>query len=175
MIIVFTGNGKGKTSAAAGTLLRALNNNKTVHLIQFLKDGNSGEIRLLKKLLKNGLFPELLSIKCFGKKQFTDPKSLKKIDYELADRGLKAVNKAIEKRPFLIILDEILVAENFGLLKSEDVLSIISICKESGIHLILTGRGANDNIIKESDLVSTIRNTKHPFDTDIKAIKGIDY
>ena len=172
MIIIFTGDGKGKTSAAITTVLRSLAADKAVSLIQFLKTGFSGEIEVLNKL-KSHTYKNI-SIQSFGSRKLVDPKNLQKDDFDLFNEALIATNHSIATKPFLLVLDEILVALKFKLINEEDLIKIISTCKEKNIHLILTGRGATKKITAEADLVTEMKKIKHPFDQGKKAIKGID-
>lgn len=176
MILIFSGNGKGKTSAAIGTALRALANKKKVSIVQFLKPGNSSEITLLQKLASSrSAFFRNLSVTSWGKKTWTYPDNLVEEDFTHTNNALKAVKKAISKKPFLLVADEILVALKFKLLTEEIILNIIKECKKKKVHLALTGRGSTKHIEKEADLVTEMINVKHPFDSGEKAILGIDY
>jgi len=167
--MIFTGKGKGKTSAAIGTCLRSIAESKTVYLIQFLKSGNSGEVKCLKN------FKAKFKYKSFGKNSFTKPDKLTKKDFDIARKGVKESLKAIDEVPFLLVLDEILITLEFGLTKERDIIRIVNKCNENQVHLILTGRGANENLIELADLVTEMKCIKHPFDKDHEAIKGIDY
>lgn len=169
MIMIFTGNGKGKTTAAIGTSLRALGNLQSATIIQSLKTGKSSEIKFLEKNTKH------LIVKSFGKSKLTDPKNLTKEDYALAQEALNYTKKSVLEKPFLLILDEILVALKFGLIQEVDIIKIIDKCKSKKIHLLLTGRGATKSLIKKADLVTEMRCIKHPFEKGMKAVKGIDY
>jgi cob(I)alamin adenosyltransferase len=185
MIIILTGRGKGKTSAAMGTALRAIYNKRKVIIIQFLKTDSSSEIKLFRKfqtMKQPACVPSTsagrcdnVTIKSFGKKTLTNPKELTKKDFDLITKSLKFVEKSISQKPFLIILDEILVALKFKLIKESEILKIIKQCKKENIHLILTGRGATKELIKKADLVTEMRKIKHPFDEGVEAIKGLDY
>ncbi|MBN2015862.1 cob(I)yrinic acid a,c-diamide adenosyltransferase [Candidatus Dojkabacteria bacterium] len=174
MIIVYTCDGKGKTTAAIGTTLRALSNNKPVAIVQFLKDGKSGEIRLLNMLSKVKPF-NLLTIFSFGKSSLTDSMKLKGKDFLLMRKALNTASSIIKKKPFLLVLDEILVALRFKLLTEQDIIKLMDNARREKIHLILTGRGASKGIVEKADLVTKMQNTKHPFDKGLKAVKGIDY
>ncbi len=170
MIMIFTGDGKGKTSAAIGTSLRALGNHKKVVLIQFLKKGDSSEIKFLKRNSSKNLV-----IKSFGKTKLTNPKNLTKEDFSIAKKAINFTNESVSQKPFLLILDEILIALKFGLIQEIDIIKIIEKCKLDNIHIILTGRGATKKLIDNADLVTGMKCIKHPFDIGAKAIKGIDF
>jgi len=161
-ILVFTGDGKGKTSAAIGIAIRAIGHGKKAVMIQFLKKGEYGETKF-----KN----ENFEIHQFGRKEFVlNPQ---KIDYELAAEAIKFANKALQKKPFLLILDEINVALSMGLVTIEDIKSLIE--KRGETHIILTGRNASKEIIEIADLVTEMKKIKHYYDAGIKAIEGLEY
>jgi cob(I)alamin adenosyltransferase len=167
MIIVYTGNGKGKTTAALGLALRSIGYGKRVVLIQFMKGRETGEILAAKKILG-------LEIYQFGRKDFVDPKNPKKEDLDLASKGLEFAKKTAKKKPDILILDEINVAVKFGLLKLEDVLKLIGATPKN-TTLVLTGRYAPKEIIRKADIVTEMAEIKHHFKKSAKAIKGIDY
>jgi cob(I)alamin adenosyltransferase len=174
MIHIFTGNGKGKTTAAFGTALRALWCNKKVQIIQFLKTGNSSEILLLKNS-KDPLIKNNLTIYSYGLKKLINPKDIKRNEIDRIDKGLKKVDSCIKSQPFLLILDEFLILLKFKFIKEEKVIKIIQKCNKGSIHLVLTGRGTTKKIIENADLVTKMQNIKHPYDQNIFATKGLDY
>jgi len=162
-IIVFTGDGKGKTTAAIGTAIRAIGYGKKVVMIQFLKKGEYGEIRFKNKDFK---------IYQFGRREFVIEPMQE--DYYLAEKAIKFAEEIlIEEKPFLLILDEVNVALSMELIKEKDLLSLLK--KRKGSHIILTGRNASKNIIKIADLVTEMKKIKHYYDTGIKAIEGLEY
>ncbi|MCD6171146.1 MAG: cob(I)yrinic acid a,c-diamide adenosyltransferase, partial [Thermoplasmata archaeon] len=161
-IIVFTGDGKGKTTAAIGTAIRAIGYGKKVVMIQFLKKGEYGEIRFKNKDFK---------IYQFGRREFVIEPMQE--DYYLAEKAIKFAEEIlIEEKPFLLILDEVNVALSMELIKEKDLLSLLK--KRKGSHIILTGRNASKNIIKIADLVTEMKKIKHYYDTGIKAIEGLE-
>lgn len=169
MIHIYTGCGKGKTSAALGLGLRALGSGKKVLLIQFLKNGSSSEVRVIKKYLPK------FEVKSFGRKGFLDKNGLKKQDYQLAEQGFNLAKKAVHSRKYeIIILDEINVALNLGLLKISGLIELIKIVPQDK-ELILTGRRASKKILKYADLITEMKEVKHYFKKGIKARKGIEY
>ena len=168
MVICFTGNGKGKTTAAFGLALRSVGWGKKVLIIQFLKKWETGELKAIKQLSN-------LAIEQYGTKDFVDPKKLRPIDFEEARRGLEKVKEEIRGGKWdLVILDEINVVVKFGLLKIEEVLNLIKSLPKN-IDLVLTGRWAHPKIIEAADLVTEFKEVKHPFQKGIKAKPGIDY
>ncbi len=167
-IQIYTGNGKGKTTAALGLALRAVGAGKKVLLIQFLKDSQSSEIKAIKKI-KN------FEVKSFGKKGFVNKSNLTRNDFNLAQQGFIFFRKAIESKKYdLIILDEINVAVNFGLVKVDDLVNLLKRIPLK-IEVILTGRRALKRLIQIADLVSEIKEIKHYLKKGIKARKGIEY
>ncbi len=167
MIQVYTGNGKGKTTAALGLAVRAAGAGKKVYIGQFIKGRNYCELRALKKF-KN------IKIDQFGRGCFIKKKPAGK-DIELARAGLEKAKKIAEKQKFdLIILDEINVALDLKLLKCREVLKFIKSVPRK-IELVLTGRNAPRAVIKAADLVSRINEVKHYFQKGLKARRGIEY
>ena len=166
MIHVYTGNGKGKTTAALGLAVRASGAGLKVYFAKFIKGKCYSELTALKKF-KN------IKIEQFGRGRFIKNKPLSK-DVELAERGLKKVETIISGKEYdLVILDEVNVAIKIGILKSAEVLGIIKKTPKS-IEIVLTGRGALKEIIKEADLVSEIREVKHYYNNGTKARIGIE-
>lgn len=167
MIQVYTGDGKGKTTAALGLALRAAGAGLKVYIGQFLKGKDYSELNSLRKIKNIKL--EQFGRSCFIKKG-PDPK-----DMELAKNGLERVNKVILQRIYdVVILDEINVALNLKLLKLEDVIELIRKSPRS-LELILTGRNAHPQILRLADLVSEMKEIKHYFKKGVAARKGIEY
>lgn len=166
MIQVYTGNGKGKTTAALGLAVRAAGAGLRVYIAQFIKGKICSEHKALKKF-KNVKI-ELFGDGCFVKK-------INKKDKKLCARALKAVKKAIKSKKYdVIIMDEINLALKLNLLDLKDIISLLknTIGQQ---ELILTGRYAPREILKIADLVSEIKEIKHYFRQGLKARKGIDY
>lgn len=165
MIYVLTGNGKGKTTSAIGTGIRAIGAGKKVMMAQFLKDGTSSEIKAVAKI-KN------FRIKSFGRKGF-GPYSKK--DSQLAKLGfLFAQEAARSKKCDLLILDEINMAMNFNLLEIGEVIEFLKEY-DKNIDIVLTGRHCPKEIIKIADLVTEFKEVKHYFRKGIKARRGIEF
>lgn len=163
MILVFTGDGKGKTTSAFGMAIRAIGHQKKVIIIQFLKKGEYGETKLFKKLG--------IEIYQFGRKDFVF--EVTKEDYEMAQKALKKAYEKLKEKPFLLILDEVNVAIDMGLIKLKDVIDLLKKAEET--HIILTGRNAPQELIKYADLVTEMKKIKHYYDMGIKAIEGLEY
>ncbi len=172
MIIVYTGNGKGKTTAALGLALRALGWGGRVLIVQFLKKQVSGEIKALTQLkIKN----EKLKIERFGTKNFVDPKNLQQEDLKQAKKGWGKTLKEIASEKWgMVILDEINVAVKFGLIPKEEVTKLLK-QTHGNLDLVLTGRWAPQEFIEIADLVTEFKEVVHPFKKGEKAKKGIDY
>ena len=167
MIQVYTGSGKGKTTAAFGQALRAVGAGLKVFIGQFVKGKNYSELKALKKI-KN------IKIEQFGRGCFIKREPNKK-DIELARIGLERVRKIISIGIYdMVILDEITVALKLGLLKLGDIISLIKNTSKK-TELILTGRNAHPEILKIADLVSEIKDRKHYYKKGVKARKGIEY
>jgi len=168
MIQVYTGYGKGKTTAALGIGLRANGAGEKVLLIQFLKDGQSSEIEAIKKLNN-------FETKSFGRKGFVTKNTLIKRDFDLAMQGFNFAQKAIKSRKYnLIILDEINMAIYFNLIKEKDILDLIKKTPRK-MELILTGRQASKKIIQLADLVTEMKERKHYYKKKTPARKGIEF
>ncbi|MFP4496914.1 MAG: cob(I)yrinic acid a,c-diamide adenosyltransferase [Vulcanimicrobiota bacterium] len=169
-IQVYTGDGKGKTTAALGLALRASGANMKVLIIQFMK-GNTeySEIEAITHI------PNIDMIQ-FGTEDFVFKGKEKKIDYLEAEEGLKRAYKAYGDLDLsLLILDEINCAMDFNLLKVDDVLEFLD-KKPSNLEVILTGRNAPEKIIERADLVTRMEEVKHYYNTvKQEARKGIEY
>lgn len=171
-VILFTGDGKGKTSAAMGIALRASGHNMYVSIVQFVKSGSTtGEARAAERLAPEIEFVSSGKgfVNCCGDDK---PRSEHK---KSALEALVLVRQRMESGSWdVLILDEIITAVTLGLIESKDVLDLFAL-KPSKLHLILTGRGASDDLIAAADLVTEMRNIKHPYESGIGAQKGIDY
>lgn len=167
MIHIYTGKGKGKTTAALGLALRAAGAGKKVYICQFLKGRYTCELAALKKI-KN------IKVGRFGSGCFIKGAPAEK-DITLARRGLREVKKALAcKDCDMIILDEINAAVNLGLIKLKEL--IILIKKIPGkTEIILTGRDAPPELIKIADLVSDIKDVKHYLNKGVQARRGIEF
>ena len=170
LVLINTGAGKGKTTAAFGLALRALGQGFKVLILQFLKGrANIGEIKALTRT-------DLpLEIKQFGRAVFFKSRACEPIDIYLATQGLSAFREAMTSGRYdLIVLDEIIMAIDFGLLQLEEVKKVVA-QKPPELHLILTGRNAPHELIEIADLVTEMQEIKHPFSRGVAAQKGIEY
>lgn len=171
---IYTGDGKGKTTSALGLALRAVGAQKKVAIIQFLKKPNTSEYKAIKK------FELPILIECFGIGfyKILGDKKPKSHHQKAAQKGLKRTQELIEKGDYdLIILDEINVAVDFGLINVNDVLAILKAVngERLTVDIILTGRNAHRKLKKLADLVTEMKKHKHYFDSGQKARKGIEY
>ncbi|HYL66218.1 MAG: cob(I)yrinic acid a,c-diamide adenosyltransferase [Nitrosopumilales archaeon] len=171
-VIVYTGKGKGKTTAALGMALRAVGYNHKICMIQFIKGSwHYGEMTSSKRLE-----PEF-ELTAIGKGfvGIMDDKSPIEDHKKISDEALRIAKEKIQSEKYdIIILDEINYAINLNLVKLEDVLDLIKI-KPPKLNLVLTGNYARDEIIEVADLVTEMREIKHPFKAGIRAKKGIDF
>ena len=172
LTIVYTGKGKGKTTAALGIALRASGYEKKICMIQFIKGSwHYGEMESSKKLGSNF---EMIAVGK-GFVGIIDDNSPREDHQQIAKEALKISEEKIQSGEYdIIILDEINYAVNLGLIKIEDVTKLIK-SKPPDLDLILTGNYAKDDVMKLADLVTEMREIKHPFQKGIKAKKGIDF
>ncbi|WP_407308717.1 cob(I)yrinic acid a,c-diamide adenosyltransferase [Desulfosporosinus sp. SB140] len=170
LIQVYTGNGKGKTTAALGLTIRAIGHGFKVYMIQFMKgSADYGELEGLKRL-----FPEC-QLESYGGKGWVH-KGLQEEEHILeAQKAFKRAREIITSGKWdIVILDEILNALWFELLPEPDILDLLD-SKPSHVELVLTGRNASERIIEKADLVTEMVQKKHPFEQGIMARKGIEY
>lgn len=169
LVMVITGNGKGKTTAAFGQALRAVGQGYKVFVLQFMKGRKYGEFIAAEKFLPR------LTVKMSGLDSFVMRDHPAVIDIEMAQEGLETAQKAVMSGKYdMVILDEINVALDFKLIDLKDVIRLIK-NKPAGIDLILTGRYAPAEIVKLADTVSDIQEIKHHYNAGIKDRAGIEY
>lgn len=172
LVIVYTGKGKGKTTAALGMALRAVGYDYKVCMIQFIKGSwHYGEMTSSKRLE-----PEFeLTAVGKGFVGIMDDKSPIEDHKKIADEALAIAQEKIASEKYnIVILDEINYAVNLGLVKIDDVIKLIQ-TKPANVNLVLTGNHVKDEIIELADLVTEMREIKHPFKSGIRAKKGIDF
>lgn len=170
-IQVYTGDGKGKTTAALGLVMRALGAGLRVYIGQFMKKGSYSESKFLSDLKKN-IKKYNIKIEQFGAKRFIGRKPAAD-DKQAAIKGFKRIKEVIDKGKYdLIILDEINVVLHYKLLPIEEVVSVLK-DKPAALELILTGRYAPAKIIKAADLVTEMKQQKHYY-KKIRARQGIE-
>jgi len=172
MLIVYTGNGKGKTTAALGMCLRAAGHDWQVCVIQFVKGTwKYGEIKGLKRLAPL-VELHIVGEGCVGilndRKDFEEHR-------QAAREGVTLTLEKIRSNNYqLVILDELNVAVDLGLVTDEEVEEILE-ARDSKLHLVITGRNARDWLIERADLVTEMKEIKHPFQKGVLAQKGIDW
>jgi len=170
LVEVYTGNGKGKTTSAFGLVLRALGRGKRVIIFQFIKSSDfpSGEVIALKKA-----FPEVEIIQG-GSGRFIKGSPTEE-DISMAKNLYKKIVLSASSGEYdMVIVDEIFPAYNVGLITLEEILDLIE-KKADNTELVLTGRGAPEEVIRLSHLVTEMREIKHPYKEGIKARMGIEY
>lgn len=167
MIHIYTGNGKGKTTAALGLAVRALGHSMNIGMVQFMKnDPQYGEYRFLI---------DYMDIIQSGRNEFVDFDNPDSIDIELARKGLaEAEDMMLSGQYDIVILDEINVAVMFGLVNEDDVLNLMD-SKPDSVEIIMTGRGATDKMIEKADLVTQMKEIKHYYTRGISAREGIEH
>jgi cob(I)alamin adenosyltransferase len=169
LVQVYTGEGKGKTSAAFGLALRATGRGLRVFVIQFIKGGfDYGELYVVQRIPN-------LKLKAFGQGKFVTQIPPSKKDIALAKEAYELAKRVVESGEYdIVILDEVNVALQLGLLSLEEVLNLIK-AKPKNVELVLTGRKAPKEIIEIADLVTEMREVKHPYTQGVKPRKGIEY
>jgi cob(I)alamin adenosyltransferase len=172
LVIVYTGNGKGKTTAALGLCIRAIGYDEKICIVQFIKGSwKYGELDGIKRLSPN---VELYQ-KGLGFVGIIDDKLDRSEHIKAAKEAVEFAREKIESGRYdIVILDEINVAVGLGLIELDDVLGLIR-CKPPLLDLVLTGRNAKQEIIDIADLVTEMREIKHPYQKGIMAQKGIDF
>jgi cob(I)alamin adenosyltransferase len=169
LIIVHTGDGKGKTSAALGLAFRALGYGWKILMVQFIK-GNwkYGELEAAKK------FPDLLEIKPMGEGFTWDTKNPERDRQKTRDAWEFCKQAALSEKYQMVIFDEINYVMSYDYLPVKDVIEFLK-NKPPALHVVLTGRDAPKELIDLADLVTEMREIKHPFTHGIKAQKGIEF
>ncbi len=169
MVQVYTGNGKGKTTAALGLAMRAVGQGLKVHMIQFMKGNiDYGELKTARRLAPD------LTITQMGRESFVERDNPDEVDREWARKGMDLAWDLMEKGDLdVLILDEINVAVDFKLVAQEEVLSLIR-RKPAGLELVLTGRYAPVEIVKAADLVTEMLEIKHYYYRGIESRRGFE-
>lgn len=175
IIQVYTGDGKGKTTAAIGLALRAAGQGLRVYMIQFLKSPkhSSGEFKLKDAFGKNFSLHRL-NTPWWSLKSFKNDGHIKRMKKILKEEMYKLRDIILSGEYDLIILDEINICLFYGFIDLKDFISILKE-KPEGVELVLTGRYAPEDLKDAADLVTEMRMIKHPFSLGLKARRGIEY
>ena len=168
LVQVYTGNGKGKTTAAIGAAVRAAGHGWKILVIQFMKGREYGELKAVRSI-------DGITLEQHGRDEFVDPKNPAEIDIELARKGWeRALEAARSGDVDMLILDEVNVAVSFGLLSVGEVKRFVE-NKPPRLDVILTGRYAADEIMEIADTVTEMKEIKHHYNSGVKAREGIEY
>ncbi len=175
LVQIYTGDGKGKTTAAFGLALRAAGQGNKVLIYQFLKPlsiGTGERFALMRGAAR--IRVEALDVPWDMTKSFNDEKAVAQMQADIKE-ALERIAQTAERRLYdVLILDEIVYCLSKGLAELKDIKNIID-KKDPAVEIVLTGRGATKDLIAMADLVTEMKNVKHPFDKGIKARKGIEF
>ncbi|AFM01883.1 ATP:corrinoid adenosyltransferase [Desulfitobacterium dehalogenans ATCC 51507] len=169
LLLAYTGNGKGKTTAALGLSLRALGHDQKVGFLQFMKGSkNYGEVKISEKL------PNLTLVQtgrdCFVSYENPDP-----VDIAMAHEGLEILSQWFKEDRFdLIVADELLVALDFKLVTVQEVMELLE-KRPPRLHLVLTGRYAPDEILAIADTVTVMQEHRHAYQQGVEAKEGMEF
>ena len=169
LLIVHTGKGKGKSTAAMGLAIRCMGHGMRVGIVQFVKGvWETGERDILKR------FPELVTIKAMGE-GFTWETQDRKRDIAAAEAAWEAAREMIADPSYaMVILDELNIVLRYDYLALADVLAALA-DKRRDLHVVVTGRNAKDELIDAADLVTEMTQIKHPFRSGVKAQVGVEF
>jgi cob(I)alamin adenosyltransferase len=173
-IQIYTGQGKGKSTAAFGLALRAAGHNAKVLIYQFLKPPNLclGERNAIKKIDKITL--KVLEQPWDMRKSLEDPSLLEKVKSSISQALAECETAAHESYYDMIILDEINFCYSKKLVSIESIVKLLE-NRNDKVEIVLTGQGADEKLIEKADLVTKMECIKHPFEKGIKARRGIEY
>jgi len=171
LIIVHTGKGKGKSSAAFGMIFRCIAHQLPCAVVQFIKGGmDTGERNLI-----SGHFPDLCAFHTMGE-GFTWETQDRERDIAAASAAWeKAKELILDERHHMVLLDEINIALRYGYISIDEVVDFLSTSKPDMTHVVLTGRNAAEELIEIADLVTEMTLVKHPFRSGIKAQIGVEF
>ncbi|MBC8449152.1 MAG: cob(I)yrinic acid a,c-diamide adenosyltransferase [Chloroflexi bacterium] len=169
LIQVYTGEGKGKTTAALGLALRAAGHGLRVYIVQFMKGWpHYGELVSVQQLPS-------VTLRQFGRPDFVNRAHPDPEDVRLAGEALQHAGQIIASGDYdVVILDEVNVALDYGLIGLDDVLTVLD-ARPEHVELVLTGRGAHLEIIQRANLVTEMLAIKHPYDAGTVGRRGIEY
>jgi cob(I)alamin adenosyltransferase len=164
---VYTGDGKGKTTAALGLSLRAAGAGMKVYIGQFLKKGGYSELAALERFLDSVIIEQ------FGTGEYIIG-APKPIDIDAGKKCLEAIKAAMLSGKYdVVVMEEAGVAEKFGIISEQEILDVIR-QKPIGVELVITGRGVSQSVIDAADLVTEMREIKHYYQKGVLARKGIE-
>ncbi len=169
LFLLFTGNGKGKTTAALGLAFRAMGHGQRVAMIQFIKGSwKYGELESARR------FADLLDFHVMGR-GFTWKSDNLDRDIAVAREAWKFARTTIAaNRHRLVILDELTYLVTYGMIPEQEIIDTLA-ARPSSMHVVVTGRGAGEGLIAAADLVTEMREIKHPYKKGIRAQKGIEF
>ncbi len=169
LLIILTGNGKGKTTSALGQSMRAAGNGMPVCFIQFIKGSwKYGEIEAMKR------FSDIIDFRVMGRGFTWKSDDLEK-DRAVAAEAWEYAQTAMNSGRYrLVVLDEFTYVINYGMVDRDAVMSAIE-HRPHGVHLVITGRDAPEELINVADLVTEMREVKHHYKKGIKAMRGIEF
>jgi len=168
LVQIYTGDGKGKTTASIGLAVRAAGRDFKTYIGQFMKTREYGEHEALER------FSDLITIEQYGTGEFHFEDVQSEEEKRKAKEGLKDIQDAMLSEDYdIVIADEICVANHFDLLELQDLIELIE-NKPNNVELIFTGRKAHQELIEKADLVTEMKEIKHPYQKGIDARKGIE-
>lgn len=166
-IQIYTGDGKGKTTASLGLALRAAGAGLKVYIAQFIKSGDYSEIKALAR------FAETITVEQFGRGRFIKGKPAPE-DVAAAQNGLQAIRSALESGDYqVVIVEEGNVAAACGLFPVDEILDLMA-GKPENVELVITGRSADPRVIEKADLVTEMKAVKHYYEAGVPARVGIE-
>jgi cob(I)alamin adenosyltransferase len=164
---VYTGDGKGKTTAAIGLAVRASGAGLKVFIAQFIKQGDYSEIKTLRKL------SDMITVEQYGMGRFVDGKPTKE-DFDIAEEGLQRARQVMLSGKFdIIILEEANVAVKYGLIPVQELIDLIT-AKPESVEIVITGRNVSPLILDKADLVTEMKPVKHYYNNGVRARLGIE-
>jgi len=167
IVMVYTGDGKGKTTAACGLVLRAVGHGHKVAFVQFLKGQPTGEIEAMRKFL-----PDVALFR-YGRDVFVDQSNPDPLDLQLAAQGLRQVVDLLQSDLDLLVLDEVNVAIDYGLVSADKLVKALA-QRKPNMTVVLTGRGLSPQIESMADMISEVRELRHHWRKGIPAQAGIE-
>lgn len=166
---LYTGNGKGKTTAALGLALRAVGAGHKVFIAQFVKGMRYAEIDAFDKYLNNSIVTQQYGLECFINRQ------PEQADIDAAKEGLIAVSEILGSGKYnLVILDEICIAIYFKLISIDDLIDVLN-GRHPSVEVVLTGRYASPELIDYADLVTEMKEVKHYYNQGVLSRKGVEF